>query len=126
MKTTHLGLFASLVAALFFASQGCGGDDDDAPPSNLTGGTGGTAGSGGTAGTAGSGGTGATDGGGSGGTDSGTCNPKTGQDGCFNCPATTIEFLNQCKAAGVQCQAFQNTQARLPKLLPDGGLPPLQ
>lgn len=51
------------------------------------------------------------------------CSVPLGQDGCFNCPSTTAEFLNRCTSS--DCAPFDN-HARLPHLKPDGTLPPLQ
>lgn len=46
-----------------------------------------------------------------------------GDGGCYACaPSTTAQFLNHC--TGASCTPFNNT-ARLPRLLADGGLPPL-
>lgn len=46
-----------------------------------------------------------------------------GDGGCWACPpATSAEIINRCTASS--CARFDN-RARLPRLLPDGGLPPL-
>ncbi len=40
---------------------------------------------------------------------SGVCAPgSTGANGCFQCPASTVQFLNQCSS--VQCQGFDDTK----------------
>lgn len=49
-----------------------------------------------------------------------SCAP--GDGGCFACPTTSSEIINRCTAAS--CARFDNA-ARLPRLLADGGLPPL-
>jgi hypothetical protein len=47
-----------------------------------------------------------------------------GPDGCFACePTNSIQITNACTDA--TCEAFENTQARLPLLERDGSLPPL-
>jgi hypothetical protein len=124
-KYAYVWIAGGLLSSLLLG-QGCSSSDDDDAKPTLTGGTAGTGGTGGSAGSGGAAGSGATDGGGTGGTgDAGSCNPKTGADGCFNCPANTNEFMNQCHGASVQCSKFPNTQARLPKLNANGTLPPL-
>lgn len=50
----------------------------------------------------------------------GSCAP--GDGGCFSCPSTSAEIINRCN--GASCARFDNS-ARLTRLLPDGGLPPL-
>ena len=50
----------------------------------------------------------------------GSCAP--GDGGCFSCPSTSAEIINRC--TGASCARFDNG-ARLTRLLPDGGLPPL-
>ncbi len=46
-----------------------------------------------------------------------------GDGGCWACaPTTSAEIINRCTASS--CARFDN-RARLPRLLPDGGLPPL-
>ena len=47
--------------------------------------------------------------------------PETGEDGCFNCPKTDLQYLNRC--ADGDCIHFDN--GRLTKLNPDGSLPEL-
>lgn len=49
-----------------------------------------------------------------------SCAP--GDGGCFACPTTSSEIINRCTAAS--CARFDNA-TRLPRLLADGGLPPL-
>lgn len=45
---------------------------------------------------------------------------------CYRCPATTNDqFINHCTAAGVTCEHFPVTVARLPHLNADGTVPPL-
>lgn len=50
----------------------------------------------------------------------GSCAP--GDGGCFSCPSSSAEIINRC--TGASCARFDN-RARLTRLLPDGGLPPL-
>lgn len=142
-------LLASTVVTLALGS-GCSDSDDanPSPGSNVIGGSKGDGGSGNKAGTtnkAGSdseggndpgsagtgtgntgneGGGGPTPGGGGegGGTPPDECTlAPTGEDGCFNCPETDLQYLNRC--ADGDCVLFDNT--RLTKLKPDGSLPPL-
>jgi hypothetical protein len=47
--------------------------------------------------------------------------PETGEDGCFNCPKTDLQYLNRC--APGDCVPFDNE--RLTKLNADGSLPDL-
>jgi hypothetical protein len=47
--------------------------------------------------------------------------PETGDDGCFNCPKTDLQYLNRC--ASGDCVPFDNS--RLTKLNADGSLPDL-
>jgi hypothetical protein len=45
-------------------------------------------------------------------------------DGCYACePQEPAHLLNHCTTAS--CQPFANTRDRLPRLMPDGALPPL-
>jgi hypothetical protein len=130
-------LLATSMAALALGS-GCSDDNENpSPGNNVIGGTTGNGGSGNKAGSSGKAGS-ATDAGGDGtGNESGSSNvgaggrggnpipecklPETGEDGCFNCPETDLEYLNRC--ADGDCVAFDN--ARLSKLNADGSLPPL-
>jgi hypothetical protein len=51
------------------------------------------------------------------------CTSALTDAGCYTCPSTGTQFLNQCSALNVQCSGFNNL-ARLPNY--DGGaLPPL-
>jgi hypothetical protein len=50
----------------------------------------------------------------------GSCAP--GDGGCSSCPSSSAEIINRC--TGASCARFDNS-ARLTRLLPDGGLPPL-
>lgn len=48
-----------------------------------------------------------------------------GEDGCWKCaPTTTTQFLNACVGDEIERLQFDNA-ARLPLLLPDGGVPSL-
>jgi hypothetical protein len=64
------------------------------------------------------------DGGGDGGTPDAAsdaapaCTSALSDAGCYVCPGTTAQFLNQCSATGVQCTGFNNL-SRLPNY--DGG-----
>jgi hypothetical protein len=46
------------------------------------------------------------------------CTSALSDAGCYVCPGTTVQFLNQCSATGVQCTGFNNL-SRLPSY--DGG-----
>lgn len=85
--------------------KGSGGEAPDSSAGGAGGSTGGDGGSGGEGGE------------GSGGSvpvpDAGSCTPgETGENGCFECPQTTIEFHNRCTSSS--CVPFDNEQ-RLPR-----------
>jgi hypothetical protein len=150
MKTNHKLRWALLVAGMstLTLAPGCSDENDNpSPGSNVIGGTKGNAGSGSKAGSgneAGSsnnvGGEGPGAAGNGTGNEGGTgpvvgaggeaggenpipeCNlPETGEDGCFNCPKTDLQYLNRCSDG--DCVPFDNS--RLTKLNPDGSLPDL-
>ena len=88
------------------------------------GGTGATGTDGGTGATGTDGGTGAE--GGNGPIDPPTCDlPKTGTNGCFNCPTdnVTVEWLNRC-VGGLNYDNSFNNATRVPLLPANGKLPP--
>lgn len=138
-------LLAASVTALAFAA-GCSDDDNPSPGSNVIGGTKGNAGSGNKAGSSGKAGSSNDTGGdapstagtgtgnegssapvagggeGGGGNPIPECElPETGEDGCFNCPKSDLQYLNRCSDG--DCVPFDNS--RLTKLNPDGSLPDL-
>ena len=46
--------------------------------------------------------------------------------GCYRCPpSTNDQFINHCRATGVDCEPFPVTTTRLPHLRSDGTVPPL-
>ena len=93
---------------------GAAGEGGNDPGSDGTGNTGNTVNEGGGGPTPG--------GGGEAGNPIPTCDlPETGEDGCFNCPETDLQYLNRCTEG--DCVPFDN--ARLTKLNQDGSLPPL-
>ncbi len=88
-----------------------GGTSSGGTSSDTSAGTGlgGNPGAGGDAGAAGDGGEPGELAGRAGVGGSGVCTPgSTGADGCFQCPASTAQFLNQCSS--VQCQGFDDTK----------------
>lgn len=139
-------LLAATVTTLALGS-GCS-DANPSPGSNVIGGSKGDGGSGNKAGNTGKAGSSNGDGGDPGAAGSGTGNtgneggagptpggggegggnpipecdlPETGEDGCFNCPESDVQYLNRC--TGGDCLPFDNT--RLSKLNSDGSLPDL-
>ena len=147
---TVRGLLLAATITTLALGSGCSDSEDGdnpSPGSNVIGGTKGNGGSGnkagdtnkagtdgeggndpgtagnGTGNTGNEGGAGPTPGGGGeGGNPPEECNlPATGEDGCFNCPETDLQYLNRC--ADGDCLVFDNS--RLTKLNPDGSLPDL-
>lgn len=144
VRTRWIVLAASLSALAL--GSGCSDDNDNpSPGSNVIGGTKGDGGSGNKAGGSnqagssnglggdGPGAAGSDNEGGSGaivgaGGEAGSANPiaecdlpETGEDGCFNCPETDLQYLNRCSDG--DCVPFDNS--RLSKLNSDGSLPEL-
>jgi hypothetical protein len=139
----------TLIPALFVGSLllavACGDDEDGNPTPPDVGGSAGTKNTGGSAGTKNTGGSTGNNGGapsdagnGPGPTDGGeppvnvggqggegpapTCDPFTGEDGCFNCPSEPVQYLNRCVDG--DCVEFPNAD-RLPLLEANGSLPDL-
>jgi hypothetical protein len=97
-----------------------GGSAGISGTSGAAGETGSEGGAGGESGSTGEGGDG-----GEAGTGGGAiCTPgSTGPGGCFLCPSTGIQYLNQCTDS--QCSHFDNARLLYPGYTPGGALPPL-